>query len=467
MTLSFHLIITLELDTAVTESILDTSVSSQKSLNRSSSNPDLSQHKALSSSTSLANDDVDNSAFIVKVYRSDQSFKYFPVHKDTTAKQVVMLAITEFGIADQSSRLSCREFDLLRQSIFYDDMCYSLCEVSAENGVIKQKRLPDHIDNLPERLSLNARYYLKNNHSTETLVPDQLAHELIREAQINFLQLDALEICAQLTLRDFALFKSIQPTEYIDHVFKLNSLYGSPHLDKFLKLPNEEMYWIITEIVREQNIVRRSKIIKHFIKIAKCCKDMKNFNSMFAIVSGLDHKAVQRLQTTWERIPDKYKKMFEELKSLLDLSRNMSVYRNLLKSEFIMPPIIPMFPVCMKDLTFIHLGNQSEDDGLINFEKLRMLAKEIRHITGMASSSYDITNMFDSPTSHSHVFGNSTDTFGTIKRTHTGIRLSVLANAKRLYDEALMVKKVKTYLSNADVIQDESKLIDLANQCEP
>jgi hypothetical protein len=38
---------------------------------------------------------------------------------------------------------------------------------------------------------------------------------------------------------------------------------------------------------------------------------MKNFNSMFAILSGLDHKAVQRLQATWERVPDKYKKLFE------------------------------------------------------------------------------------------------------------------------------------------------------------
>ena len=43
----------------------------------------------------------------------------------------------------------------------------------------------------------------------------------------------------------------------------------------------------------------------------ECCKDMKNFNSMFAIISGLDHKTVQRLQGTWERVPDKYKKLFE------------------------------------------------------------------------------------------------------------------------------------------------------------
>jgi hypothetical protein len=32
---------------------------------------------------------------------------------------------------------------------------------------------------------------------------------------------------------------------------------------------------------------------------------------MFAIISGLDHKAVQRLQATWERVPEKYKKLFE------------------------------------------------------------------------------------------------------------------------------------------------------------
>jgi Rap guanine nucleotide exchange factor 2 len=109
---------------------------------------------------------------------------------------------------------------------------------------------------------------LKNNHSTETLVPDHLSNELMREARIQFLQLDALEICAQLTLRDFAMFKSIQPTEYIDHIFKSKSTYGIPHLEKFLKLPNQEMYWIITDIVRENNLMQRSKVIKHFIKIA-------------------------------------------------------------------------------------------------------------------------------------------------------------------------------------------------------
>jgi hypothetical protein len=52
---------------------------------------------------------------------------------------------------------------------------------------------------------------------------------------------------------------------------------------------------------------------------------MKNFNSMFAIISGLDHKTVQRLQATWERVPDKYKKLFE-VNYLLIKIKNLVIY---------------------------------------------------------------------------------------------------------------------------------------------
>lgn len=140
--------------------------------------------------------------------------------------------------------------------------------MSADNGLIKQKRLPENMDNLSERLPVNGRYYLKNNHSTEALVPDSLAPELSRDARIQFLQLGDAEICRQLTLRDFEIFKSIQSTEYVDHIFKLKSLYGTAQLEKFIKLPNQERFWTISEIIREQNLIQRAKVIKHFIKIA-------------------------------------------------------------------------------------------------------------------------------------------------------------------------------------------------------
>ena len=41
------------------------------------------------------------------------------------------------------------------------------------------------------------------------------------------------------------------------------------------------------------------------------CKELKNFNSMFAIISGLGHGSVSRLRSTWDKLPGKYSKLFE------------------------------------------------------------------------------------------------------------------------------------------------------------
>jgi hypothetical protein len=48
--------------------------------------------------------------------------------------------------------------------------------------------------------------------------------------------------------------------------------------------------------------------------------------------------------------------------------------------------------------------------------------------------------MFDSPISHSQVFAgfghqSATESFGTIRRHQNGARLSVMSNARKIYDE--------------------------------
>ncbi len=63
------------------------------------------------------------------------------------------------------------------------------------------------------------------------------------------------------------------------------------------------------------------------------------------------------------------------MQTLMDPSMNFRKYRNLLSNA--RPPFIPVYPMVCRDLTFIHLGNESNVEGLVNFEKLRMLAKEV------------------------------------------------------------------------------------------
>ena len=111
---------------------------------------------------------------------------------------------------------------------------YSLCEVSVETeGLIKQKRLPDQLTGLPDRIHMSGRYYIKNNMSTEPLVPDEMMADLLKDSATSFLQLNSAEVAAQLTLRDFQYFNLIEPTEYMDDLFELESTFGEENLQRF------------------------------------------------------------------------------------------------------------------------------------------------------------------------------------------------------------------------------------------
>ncbi|XP_073680833.1 rap guanine nucleotide exchange factor 6 isoform X2 [Garra rufa] len=418
----------------------------------SSSSPDLLQPAANTLDFTNPSDIPDQ---VIRVFKADQQSCYIIISKDTTAKDVVSHVVSEFGLIAASET-------------------YSLCEVSVSpEGVIKQRRLPDQLSKLADRIQLNGRYYLKNNMETETLCSDEDAQELLRESQISLLQLSTVEVAAQLSMRDFSLFRNIESTEYVDDLYKLDPGGGSSsHLKQFEEVINQETFWVATEILREPNALKRMKTIKHFIKIALHCRECKNFNSMFAIISGLNLAPVARLRSTWEKLPSKYDKLFRDLQDIFDPSRNMAKYRNILSSQSVQPPIIPLFPVVKKDLTFLHEGNDSSVDGLVNFEKLRMISKEIRNVVRMTSANMDPALMFRQrkkrwkslgSLSQGSTNSNLLDVQGNHKKR---VRRSSLLNAKKLYEDAQMARKVKQYLANLEVETDEEKFQIMSLQCE-
>ncbi|XP_074924233.1 rap guanine nucleotide exchange factor 6 isoform X8 [Chelonoidis abingdonii] len=419
----------------------------------SSSSPDLLQPTTSMLDFTNPSDIPDQ---VIRVFKADQQSCYIIISKDTTAKEVVSHAVHEFNLIGASET-------------------YSLCEVSVSpEGVIKQRRLPDQFSKLADRIQLNGRYYLKNNMETETLCSDEDAQELLRESQISLLQLSTIEVATQLSMRDFELFRNIEPTEYIDDLYKMDSKTGNAHLKQFEDVINQETFWVATEILTEPNQLKRMKIVKHFVKIALHCRECKNFNSMFAVISGLNLAPVARLRGTWEKLPSKYEKHLRDLQDLFDPSRNMAKYRNILSSQSMQPPIIPLFPVVKKDITFLHEGNDSKVDGLVNFEKLRMIAKEIRQVVRMTSANMDPAVMFRQRKKRWRSLGslsqgstnsNMLDVQGGAHKKRA--RRSSLLNAKKLYEDAQMARKVKQYLSNLNVETDEEKFQIMSLQCEP
>ncbi|XP_077465135.1 rap guanine nucleotide exchange factor 2 isoform X8 [Stigmatopora argus] len=428
--------------------------------NLSSSNPDLlqSHHRILDFNNQPVPVILNMSDQVLRVFKADQQSRYIMIGKDTTAKEVVSQAIREFALTAAPE-------------------AYSLCEVSVTpEGVIKQRRLPDQLSKLADRIQLSGRYYLKSNMETETLCSDEDAQDLLREGQISLLQLSTVEVATQLSMRAFQLFCAIEPTEYIDDLFKLRPRTGAAtSLKRFEEAINHETFWVASEVTREPNQLKRMKTVKHFIKIALHCRECKNFNSMFAIISGLNLAPVSRLRGTWEKLPSKYEKLFSDLQDLFDPSRNMAKYRNVLNNQNLQPPIIPLFPVIKKDLTFLHEGNDSKVDGLVNFEKLRMIAKEIRHVGRMASVNMDPNLMFRTRKKKWRSLGSLSQgsaNAAVLDVNQTGghkkrVRRSSFLNAKKLYEDAQMARKVKQYLANLSLETNEESLQTLSLQCEP
>lgn len=102
---------------------------------------------------------------------------------------------------------------------------------------------------------------------------------------------------------------------------------------------------------------------------------------MMQIVVGLNLACVTRLERTWEGVGNKYSDMFKALMVATSASRNYLMYREALRTT--VPPAIPYVGVYLRDLTFIEDGNPSymaKDLGLVNFDKVRMLARVLGEI---------------------------------------------------------------------------------------
>ncbi|KAG4081436.1 ras guanine nucleotide exchange factor domain-containing protein [Neocallimastix lanati (nom. inval.)] len=100
---------------------------------------------------------------------------------------------------------------------------------------------------------------------------------------------------------------------------------------------------------------------------------------------------VSRLKKTWDGIGDKHKKIWKSHENLCDPSKNMKNFRDILENS--KPPIVPFLPIYIKDLTFMNDGNESKIDGMINFDKLRMMANRVKDISKLVDYEYENINV--------------------------------------------------------------------------
>uniref|UniRef100_A0A8C7RH17 Rap guanine nucleotide exchange factor (GEF) 3 n=1 Tax=Oncorhynchus mykiss TaxID=8022 RepID=A0A8C7RH17_ONCMY len=219
-------------------------------------------------------------------------------------------------------------------------------------------------------LGLNERLFLCSASQVEQLTPLKEQQGPDQSTMDTWEQMCPKDIASQLTNYDWELFTAMHEVELVYYIFGRHKFPGATtaNLERFVHRFNEVQYWVVTEVCLCTDLVKRAMLLKKFIKIAAVLKEQKNLNSFFAVMFGLSNSAVQRLYKTWERVPSKTKRVYCAYERLMDPSRNHRAYR--LAVAKLSPPYIPFMPLLLKDMTFIHEGNNNYTDKLVNFEKM-------------------------------------------------------------------------------------------------
>ncbi|XP_045444959.1 rap guanine nucleotide exchange factor 3 isoform X1 [Pipistrellus kuhlii] len=251
-------------------------------------------------------------------------------------------------------------------------------------------------------LGLNERLFVVNPQEVHELTPhpEQLGPTVGSAEGLDLVS--AKDLAVQLTDHDWSLFNSIHQVELIHYVLGPQHLRDvtTANLERFMRRFNELQYWVATELCLCPVPGPRAQLLRKFIKLAAHLKEQKNLNSFFAVMFGLSNSAISRLAHTWERLPHKVRKLYSALERLLDPSWNHRVYRLALTK--LSPPVIPFMPLLLKDMTFIHEGNHTLVENLINFEKMRMMARAVRMLHHCRSHSNVPLSPLRSRVSHLH-----------------------------------------------------------------
>lgn len=137
------------------------------------------------------------------------------------------------------------------------------------------------------------------------------------------LQFQPVLIAYQLTLIDATIFRNIPMEAILSHAPK------TPHP---AIVASTDFFNYLTRLIEhaillQQEASRRAQHINHWIKVAGKCHELKNYQTLKAVISALGTPPIKRLKRSWACIPKKSINLLEELAELMSEASNYGKYR--------------------------------------------------------------------------------------------------------------------------------------------
>ncbi|ERE71344.1 ral guanine nucleotide dissociation stimulator-like protein [Cricetulus griseus] len=146
-------------------------------------------------------------------------------------------------------------------------------------------------------------------------------------------------VAEQFTLMDAELFKKVVPYHCLGSIWSQRDKKGKEHLAPTIRATvaqfNNVANCVITTCLGDQSMKAsdRARVVEHWIEVARECRVLKNFSSLYAILSALQSNAIHRLKKTWEEVSRDSFRVFQKLSEIFSDENNYSLSRELLIKE--------------------------------------------------------------------------------------------------------------------------------------
>uniref|UniRef100_A0A5F8G450 Ral guanine nucleotide dissociation stimulator like 2 n=1 Tax=Monodelphis domestica TaxID=13616 RepID=A0A5F8G450_MONDO len=215
-------------------------------------------------------------------------------------------------------------------------------------------------------------------------------------------------LAEQLTLLDAELFLSLVPSQCLGAIWGHRDRPGHSHLCPSVRATvtqfNKVAGAVVSSVlgatasgegleevsIRPLRPPQRARLLEKWIRVAEECRLLRNFSSVYAVVSALQSSPVHRLRMAWGEIARDSLRLFSSLCQIFSEEDNYSQSRELLLQEVKIPPplepntkkpvrngsrgggVVPYLGTFLKDLVMLDAASRDElENGYINFDKRR------------------------------------------------------------------------------------------------
>ena len=114
------------------------------------------------------------------------------------------------------------------------------------------------------------------------------------------------DLARSLCFLELQLFRSLRSEELLNQSWQKDE-FADKMLRTAINRFNNVAYFVASTIVLQDSLEMRVRIIRRYLDLCDLLLELRNFNGIMEVLSGLNHTAVARLKSTWAvcYIPDR------------------------------------------------------------------------------------------------------------------------------------------------------------------